>query len=161
MSRRSRQKHKGRSESGSYTAIPHALQDSPNWRMCGHPALRLLMDIARQYKGFNNGDLCASLSVLKRYGWTSNDTVGRALRELLHYGFIVLTRQGGLHAPNLYALTWKPIDDCGGKLDVPPTRVAAGEWKQQRAKFKQPPRKQNATPPDGSHPHRQTVHKAA
>ena len=26
--------------------------------------------------------------------------------------------------PNLYAITWQPIDECGGKLDVKPTTNA-------------------------------------
>lgn len=161
MTSRSRQRYKGRREGGTYTAIPHAVQDSPNWRLLSHVAAHLLLSIARQFNGRNNGDLCAALSVLSRDGWKSNDTVGVALRELLHYGFIVLTRQGGLHAPSLYALTWRPIDDCGGKLDLPSSQVASGEWKQVRAKFKRPLKKQKATPPDGTHPHRQPVHRAA
>lgn len=161
MKPRSRQRHKGRQDSGTFTRIPHAIQEAPNWRLLGHVAVHLLLDLARQYNGRNNGDLCAALSVLSRFGWKSNDTVGTALRELLHYGFIVLTRQGGLHAPNLYALTWHPIDDCGGKLDVSPSRVASGEWKQVRTKFKRPAKKRNATPPAGAQLHRQPVHRAA
>ena len=95
MKPRSRRKHKGRSESGTFTAIPHHVQDSDNWRQASGTAIKLLCDIARQYNGRNNGDLCASLSVLKRKGWTSPETITFALRELKHFGFITLTRQGG------------------------------------------------------------------
>lgn len=149
MRPRSRQKHKGRTESGSFTRLPHALQDSANWQQCSATGIKLLLDIARQYKGRNNGDLCAALSVLRPRGWRSSDTVGTALRELRHYGLLLLTRQGGLHRPSLYALTWHPIDDCGGKLDVAATNVAPGDWKEARQPFVRPSKKREATTPSG------------
>ena len=148
MSPRSRRKHKGRRESGTFTAIPHAVQDSPNWRRCSATGIKLLCDLARQFRGNNNGDLAASLTTLRPRGWTSPDTVTWALRELVYYGLIVLTRQGGLNRPSLYALTWLAIDDCGGKLEVRATHVAGGEWKQERGEaFRRPSRNRNATTP--------------
>jgi hypothetical protein len=86
MKLRDRAKHKGRKAQGSFTLIPHAVQDSPNWHACGGSAIKLLCDLARQYRGSNNGDLCASMSILKPKGWTSPETVNFALRELRHYG---------------------------------------------------------------------------
>lgn len=149
MKPRSRLRHKGRSESGgTFTAIPHAIQDCANWRQCSATAIKMLCDVARQYNGRNNGDLCAALSVLRPYGWTAPETVLWALRELRHYGFLLLTRQGGLHAPSLYAVTWKPIDDCGGKLTcAKPSPVPPGDWKQPRERFKRPSKKQTASTP--------------
>lgn len=145
---RSRLKHKGRRESGTFTAIPHAVQDCANWRQCSGTAIKLLCDLARQYNGRNNGDLCAALSVLKPRGWTAPETVGFALKELRHYGLLLLTRQGGLHCANLYAVTWHPIDDCGGKLTcAQATRVAPGTWKEPRAPYKRPPKKRKPTTP--------------
>jgi hypothetical protein len=82
-SRSSRLQNKGRAELGSFTAIPHAVQDSANWRACGGSAIKL-RDLARQYRGSNNGDLGASMSILKSRGWTSPETVTFALRELQH-----------------------------------------------------------------------------
>ena len=120
MKPRSRRKHKGRSESGTFTAIPHNIQDSANWRQASGTAIKLLCDIARQFNGRNNGDLCASLSVLKPKGWTSPETVTHAARELRHYGFITLTRQGGLYlGASLYALTWIPSTNAAGSSIVP------------------------------------------
>jgi len=138
MKPRSRQKHKGRKVMGTFTRIPHAVQDSSNWKACGPSAIKLLCDVARQYNGRNNGDLCASISVLRPRGWTSPDTLRWALRELQHYGFLTLTRQGGLNCASLYALTWQAIDDCGGKLDCGPTSVASGEWSVPRELFVRP-----------------------
>lgn len=143
-------KHKGRAETGYFTRLPHAVQDSENWRQCSATGIKLLLDIARQYRGNNNGDLCAALSVLRSRGWRSSDTVGTALRELRHYGLLLLTRQGGLHRPSLYALTWQAIDDCGGKLEVAATKVAPGIWKEAVGPFLRPRKKRDATTPSGA-----------
>lgn len=147
MKPRSRLKLKGRREGGTFTMIPHAVQDSANWRQCSGTAIKMLCDVARQYNGRNNGDLCGALSLLRKHGWTSPDTVTSALRELRHYGLLLLTRQGGLPLASLYALTWQAIDECGGKLDCAPTTVAPGTWKEPRERFKRAPRKRNATTP--------------
>lgn len=133
-----RQKVKGRRESGTFTAIPHAVQDSANWRACGGTAIKLLCDLARQYNGGNNGDLCASISVLRPRGWNSPDTLKHALLELRHFGFLKLTRQGGLNCASLYAVTWHAIDDCKGKLECASTVVPSGDWKEPRAPYKRP-----------------------
>lgn len=131
-----RWREKRRKESGNFTLIPHAVQDSPNWKECSGSAVKLLCDLARQYNGRNNGDLCAARSVLATRGWRSPDTLDRALHELLHYGFITLTRQGGRNLANLYGLTWQAIDECEGKLDCSATRVASGDWKLAKPRFK-------------------------
>ena len=140
MKHRDRRKQKGRVVSGTFSAVPHAVQDSPNWHRCGGTAIKLLLALLRQFNGRNNGDLGASMTVLKRVGWRSPETISLALRELRHLGFITLTRQGGLHGASLYAVTWHPIDECNGKLDCAPTRVASGDWKTPREPFKRPQR---------------------
>lgn len=129
MKPRSRTKHKGRKTSWTFVSVPHPVMDSLNWQRCTATAIKLLMELARQYNGRNNGDLSAAMGILGPRGWSSPETVTNAHRELQHYGLIELTRQGGLHGPSLYALTWYPIDDCGGKLDCSATRVASGAWK--------------------------------
>lgn len=150
MKPRSRSKMKGRVEGGTFSLIPHAVQDSENWKRCSGTAIKLLCDLVRFYNGKNNGDLSVAMRLLRPKGWTRDETVGHAQRELRHFGFIVLTRQGGLNVPNLYALTWHPIDECGGKLDCLPTRLASGDWKQHRPPFKRPRKKKTATESEGA-----------
>ena len=85
-------------------------------------SIKLLIDLAQQFNGYNNGDLCASLSVMRKRGWNSNQQLSKALSELIDKNLIMLTKQGGLNmGPNLYAITWQPIHECNGKLDVKPT----------------------------------------
>jgi hypothetical protein len=141
---RSRQKHVGRRESGTFTLIPHAVQDSENWKRASAPAIRLLCDLARQFNGKNNGNLCASRSILRPRGWTSPEVITWATRELLHFGFIALTQRGGLHkGPSLYALTWHAIDDCKGKHGCAATVTASGAWKDAKPDFIRPKRKRS------------------
>lgn len=120
---------RGRRASGSFIALPHHLLESTEYAELTPPEVKLLLDVFAQFNGRNNGDLTCAWSVMKRRGWRSKDTLTRALRGLLERRFITKTRQGGKHRCSLYAVTWLAIDDCDGKLDVRPTRVASGAWK--------------------------------
>jgi hypothetical protein len=82
-----------------------------------------LMDIVRQYNGRNNGDLCVTLTVMKARGWNSNSTMRKALKALTEAKLVLLTRQGSINKCSLYAFSWLPIDECGGKLEVNATRT--------------------------------------
>jgi hypothetical protein len=90
----------------------------------------LAIDIAAQYRGNNNGDLCATLSVMQGRGWKSSDQLAKAKKELLEKDVIRIARQGGFpKKASLYALTWIPIDDCKGKLDIEATLTSPVNWK--------------------------------
>lgn len=94
-------------------------------RLLSPRAMKLLVDVGSQYNGYNNGDLCITRSVMTHRGWSSNDQLMKAKQELLDRNLIMQTKNGGLGiGPNLYAITWQPIQDCGGKLDVKSTTVA-------------------------------------
>lgn len=128
----SRQRTKGRKESGSFVAIPKQVLESSAYAALTAHEVKLLMDLTVQYNGSNNGDLCAAWSMMESKGWKSKGTLYRAISGLLERGFIVLTRQGGKHKPSLYAITFRAIDECKGKLDVPPTVTALNSWKKNR-----------------------------
>jgi hypothetical protein len=112
--------------SGSFAGIPRVVMKHPDFRRLSGGAVKLLLDLAFQYRGKNNGDLTVAYSVLKRRGFNSKGTITRGVGELLEAGMIVQTRQGFFCNPgakcSLYALSWQPINDCLGKnLDVSPT----------------------------------------
>lgn len=126
-------KRSDRARHGDYRAItypghfnlPTALTEEEDFYSLSGSALKLLIEIGRQYKGHNNGDLTATLSMLRRRGWNSNHKITRALKELIAKNLIILTRHGGMGiGPNLYAITWQPINQCKGKLEVEPTSTA-------------------------------------
>lgn len=129
MSRRSRERFKGRAQGGWFFRLPVEVLDSPGYCGLSFKARALLLDMGAQFRGHNNGDFAAPWSWMKQRGWKSKDTMRRALLELLAAGFIELTRQGGLHCPSLYAVTWLPIDECGGKLDVKASAVPSHLWR--------------------------------
>ncbi|WP_457788334.1 hypothetical protein [Pseudomonas sp. PL-6] len=112
--------------------------DSEDFRALSGGALKVLLGLLRQYKGTNNGDLSASFTQAKDWGMNSRTTLAKALRELQECDLIRCTREGRFIKPGgccaLYALTWKPIDECGGKLEVSPTTTPPRKFSLERAK---------------------------
>ena len=120
---------KGRQTTPSFAMLPHQVLNHENFRSLSPRATKLAIDLVAQYKGHNNGDLCAPFSQMKERGWRSSDQLNKAKKELIARGIIKVSRQGGLNKASLYAATWFPINECGGKLDIAPTRTAPGDWK--------------------------------
>jgi len=123
-------KPNGRRQKGRFAGVPIHVMESDNYCEIGAWESRLLFEFAMQYNGSNNGDLSATFSRLKKRGWKSKGTLNKALRNLELFGFIQRTRWGGKHRCSLYAITWQPIDECKGKLEVQPTKEASNLWKQ-------------------------------
>jgi len=118
-------KSTNKSKSIIYTghfSLPKDLLNDPEFFMLPAKAQKLINDLGAQYNGRNNGDLCASFTLMKKRGWSSKSHLTRITKELVESNWIELTKQGGRNmGPSLYAFTWQPIDSCGGKLDVKPT----------------------------------------
>lgn len=104
---------------GRYSAIPHTLLDSVAYQGCGFSAKALLLDLARQHTGSNNGHLhCVFTWLNKQRGWQSSATSAKALAELIDRKLIIKTRQGGFNAGACrYALSWLAITNFVG-LDI-------------------------------------------
>ena len=109
--------------------LPHRVLNHENFPSLSPRATKLAIDLVAQYKGHNNGDLCAPFSQMKKRGWRSSDQLNKAKKELIARGIIKVSRQGGLNKASLYGATGFPIDECGGKLDIAATRIAPGDWK--------------------------------
>jgi hypothetical protein len=106
-----RQTQKAARDGSRFLALPHVVMDSAAFRNLSGPAIRLLLDVARQYSGDNNGKLLTSDKYLSTRGWTSHDTALRARRDLELSGLIFETRKG--MRPNRtawYAVTWLTLD---------------------------------------------------
>lgn len=122
-------KPKGRARNARYAGIPHIVMESENYSKLSGWDVKLLLELAKQYNGGNNGDLSAAWSTMRKQGWRSPGTLNTSIKRLLQFGFIVQSRQGGRHKCSLYALTWRPIDECKGKLEIATTTQASNEWK--------------------------------
>ncbi len=108
---------KGRGN-GSFFSLPHAVINCPNYFQLSYKSRAMLVELGTQFNGSNNGDLSATRSFLSDRGWKSSDTIFSAIEELIYYGFIARTQEGGLNVagkqrPHLYALTWLRIDKIG------------------------------------------------
>lgn len=116
-------------------------------------AVKALVDLYTQFRGANNGDLCAAWTVMSKRGWTSKDQLAKALRELLDGGWITVSRQGGRRIATLYAVTWLPIDRCGGKLDVRADPKPLHSWRRPAAVIPLSRRAGRLNPHDGATNH--------
>ena len=118
MMAKSYSKAKGRRSLPSFLAMPHQVLSCPNYISLSFIARALLVDIANQYNGTNNGDLDAKWATMTERGWASKTTLSKHLEELIYYGFIIKVQQGGINVggkkrPNLFAITWQSIDKVG------------------------------------------------
>jgi len=124
--------------------MPRALLASAAWdAMTPHEA-KLIMQMAKSYRGGNNGDIACVWKDMSQRGWVSKATLEKAKAGLIEKGLLTLTRQGGRRVCSLFALTWEPIDECGGKIDVKPSPVPSNAWERWR------PPGDRIAPPDGS-----------
>jgi len=126
----------GRGSNVHFLRLTRTVYGSDNFKKLSFPAVKLLIDIAIQYRGNNNGDLQATYTLIRKRGWNSSSTLNRARQELLYYGFIEMTRQGGLGRCSLFAVSWESIDDCDGKHDYAPTRTPSLLFQESRTVFK-------------------------
>lgn len=138
MSRRKFKDNRDKCDGATFLKLPMVVLESPGYRQAGHVARALLIDIALQYKGLNNGKLVACEKYLGPIGWKSNATVLRAVRELLSCGLLIETRKGG--RPNKaawFALSWLSLDQGQG-LDIDPKLYPRGEYMRPEAKATAP-----------------------
>jgi hypothetical protein len=115
---------------GGFVPLTFDLLRSAELASLSSYAHKLLFDLLHQYNLTNNGDLSMSFEkVMKPRGWRSKETLNNARLELLESGFIIITRQGGLHQCSLYAVTFFAIDECDGKIEVSATRSPPNLWR--------------------------------
>lgn len=129
----SRFKHKQRNRDGlRFAAMPHVVLDSPAYQSLGFAARALLLELARQFTGTNNGRLVLCRKALEPRGWNSDNTVNRAKKELIDAGLLVVTRQG--QRPNKaswYGLTWLGLDWVPD-MDIKQTGFERGAYLQNK-----------------------------
>lgn len=141
-------KTKGRRNGKPFVPLFHDLLGHPNYINLSNRAKGLLTDLLSQYNGFNNGDLSACRTLMEKRGWRSGSSLNLALKELLYYEFVKVSRQGGRRIPTLLALTCFPIDECKGKHELRATAAANNDYRLTKKKWVSK-RKQNAYPTGG------------
>lgn len=95
----------------AFVPIPREVLSMPEYQSLPSSAKALMLDLAAQYTGKNNGRLTPAFDVMQRCGWTSKTTLLRAKAALLSMPFAILTRKG--HPPRTcewLAFTWWRLD---------------------------------------------------
>ena len=124
---RTRARVKGRRDSSRFLGLPFPVINSQDFQSLSPVSLKVLIFLAAQFNGSNNGDLSAPFSRVKVWSIKSEATLCKALKELMAKNIITRTRDPTRDRKNphgqcaLYALNWHPIDECKGKLDILPT----------------------------------------
>jgi len=133
VSRANRYKgNRDKCDSGGFLKLPLSVINGHAYLKASPHARMLLLDLAAQYRGENNGDLSAAWSQMQQRGWRSKETLFKAKTELMDLGLIVETRMGARpNRASLYALTWLALDHCDGKLEVLPKDFPRGAYKLQ------------------------------
>jgi len=140
-----RSKQTGKGKRAEHLGIDKWIINRDEFAAIKDAPLKLLIDLAAQYNGFNNGNL--SIAEV-RHRWPSRDKTTRAERWLIDNNWIIKTKIGGLGiGPNLYAVTWWPIDDCKGKHHYQAETVPSHAWLKTRRPDRETVR---AVPYDGT-----------
>jgi hypothetical protein len=113
--KRNSTRSKSSRDGGGFIAIPWQVIDSPAYQATSVHAKALLIEIARQYSGSNNGALLCSRAYMLTRGWNSADMLTKAKRELLEAELIFETVKGARpNKASWYALTWQALDKLSG-----------------------------------------------
>lgn len=111
--KRQRGRHTGRSEPGDHFAmLPVEVLESAAYTTLPYFAKAMLVAVAAQFRGKNNGDLALTWPEAQRLGIKSKGHHVAGLRLLADHQLITKTRQGGMRplGPTLYGLTWRALD---------------------------------------------------
>jgi len=113
-----------------YAAIEHRVIDSPAYASLSFSARSLLVLITRQLGKANNGHLQATYSYMHRFGFASEHTLSRCLKELISRGMIYRSRSGGYQqGAAQYAVTWLSVTNKEGLFLAGFKPCAWREWK--------------------------------
>lgn len=113
--KRQRGRQTGRFEPGeTFAAVPVEILRSEAYAALPDYAVRVLLAVAGQFRGQNNGNLSMSIRTAREHGIRSAWKVQAGLRLLLDVGLVEMTRPGkyshGRGICALYAVTWKTIN---------------------------------------------------
>ena len=98
----------------TFTMALHAIGDHPDYVALSKTSRAFLWDFARQYNGYNNGNLSGAQGIMSKWGWEKK-TALRCRKELEEKDWIRVTRYPrAKKQPVLYCLSWVEVDDWAG-----------------------------------------------
>ncbi len=126
-----RRKHGG----GRFARLPVAVLNHIAVTTLTHAAFRVLVLLAAQFGGFNNGALGITAKQATDAGIGSDKTLYRSLRELELRRLVELTYPASRvpPRPTMWALTWLPLDDTRYSQSTRTPSHAYRDWKPERS----------------------------
>ena len=100
---------------GRFIGLPVSVLESAAYLGLSANARSLLLEVALQFHGDDNGRMLLSRAHLRKRGWNSSDMIDKGKRELLAAELIFETVKG--QRPNKaswYAMTWRRLDKLAG-----------------------------------------------
>ncbi len=118
-----------RSGKNPFAGIPNRVIEQKDFATLKPSELRLLIMFAYQYRGNNNGKLCAVFSQAQKFGVKSEQSLSNAIKGLLLKEYIQVTKgsisQAHGRTAVFYAVTWEKIDEIKNfNMDIEPTNKA-------------------------------------
>lgn len=135
---------KAKNSKQRFIGIPYRVAISPQFAALKPPEVKLLIDLLTQYHGNNNGKLSTCHALLKKRGWAKS-SLYRAYSNLVHTGFLVVTRQGWKQKgkATFVAITWNGIDEPGNiEYDekITPSPIPLRYWEMEKSTWKHLPK---------------------
>ena len=115
-------KKRGVAVVGAWLPVPLDFLRSRACAEISPSAAKLLLDVFSMLgaNASRNGDISLTPKLMRVRGWTSRESLGAAVRELVEFGLLARTRQGSRLDCALFACTLYPLDCDLSKLDVKP-----------------------------------------
>jgi DNA-binding MarR family transcriptional regulator len=125
---------KGRRIRGNFAHVPCAVLSHAAVTSLSHAQFRVLVLMAGQFNGHNNGALGLTASQAAEQGIASERTLYAALRELERRGLIERTFPASRipPRPTMYALTWRAVDRTGFTDARPRESNAYLDWRPEK-----------------------------
>ncbi|MEZ9628574.1 hypothetical protein AB4304_03590 [Vibrio breoganii] len=100
---------------GRFAGLPIPLLMAKEYTKLSPLSKALLLELAAQYDGRNNGYLSLTRKDLKARGFNSPTSNQTSIEALIEKGFITKTIQGGIGSGvkhcSLYGINWQPSDE--------------------------------------------------
>lgn len=117
------QRNKGRGKGHSFIMLRHDMIDSAAWRSLSCNARCVWLEVVRRYNGYNNGSIPMSCREAGKLCGFSQNTAGRAFKELEDAGFLKVGIYAGFRNKHRVSTRWVLTHE---RLD---DKKPSNEWK--------------------------------
>ena len=113
-----------------FAMVPLDVLEHPAVATLHHGAFRIMVLLAGQYRGHNNGALGLTEDQAKKGGIGSDNTLYKSLEVLAERGIIEQTYPSSRVPPRpaMFALSWKPIDETKWSTETRTPSFSFRSW---------------------------------